>query len=197
MAGFLKKNWQKDATKNIIGVGCEIGGAFAGAWISKKITEKSTSDTVKNIINPALMAVSTLGALMIDNEYLNNACRGMATITALKALAVIAPDTVGQTIGLQGIEEDAVLMSGIATIGDVAALPETTEQYTGDELQELTDAGTTQSDGNDWNAVADQIDYDQTIEQQVNGVEGVDDDDTATMMGLGDAEDTANLMGMF
>ncbi len=194
---FIKKNWQKDASKNGVGLLMQIGGAAAGAYFSTKVAGNNgsnTSETLKNLINPGMLAVGALGALMFENEHLKNFSSGFATIAALKAVAVMAPDTAGKSLGLSGVEPEPELTANLMGMG---TLTETTETYTGEELPELAETAP-QSDGNDWNAVADQIDYEQTI--QTAPVNGIDDDETANLMGFGDIDtddETANLMGMF
>lgn len=199
MAGFIKKNWQKDSTDVLMKAGLRAGGGFAAAWIATKgpfkAVEKSESQTLHNIGGPLLLAVGVLGDMMLDDPKIRAVCQGVATYAALHSVAVISPGEQGLAakIGISGLgsteaEEDAELMSGIAALG-------TTEETEDEAAIKALAAGETKTDdGNDWAYVAENVDYaDQITKPAVSGV----DETAAELMGVDTQEEAALLMGMF
>lgn len=174
MPKFLKSNWKNTATDQLMMSGTRIGGGIVAAFANKKIMEggsnANTSETLKNIFNPGVLIASTLGVLTLENNYLNTMCQGMQVVSFINTLRRMAPE-VSQSLGLSGIEDDAALMGTVAAINapePAKALPE--------EFNNITP----NSDGNDWNAVAEQIDEEKSIEsdgkyQEVNGIAAVED----------------------
>lgn len=153
-SSFIRSNWKNNISDVLINMGIRIGGGAGASYIAKKVNE-GTSQTLKNIINPGILIASAFGDMVLENGNLRALCQGMGVVSALKAVNVIAPEF-GRTIGLSGIEDDAALMG---QVGEVASLPAgTPEEFN-------TVANTVQNDGNDWQAVADQIDEENSIEQ--------------------------------
>lgn len=171
---FLRKNWKNTATTKLIESGSRIGGGVLAAFANKKVMEggksSNTSETLKNVFNPGLLIASTLGVLTLENNYLSTMCEGVQVISFVNTIKRMAPEVATAT-GLMGIEDDAALM------GTVAAVEPPAEQKA---LPEDFDGVTPQTDGNDWNAVAEQIDNEKSIEsdgayQEVNGIAAVED----------------------
>lgn len=172
---FLKKNWKNTATDALIQSGTRIGGGVIAAFANKKVMEgganANTSETLKNVFNPGLCIASTLGVLTLENDYLNTMCQGMQVISFVNTIKRMAPE-VSRAIGLGSIEDDAALMGTVAAVEPPAA-----QQALPEEFAEIT---TPTTDGNDWNAVAEQIDEERSIEsdganQEINGIAAVED----------------------
>ena len=73
--GFIKKNWQKDATANLIQSGARIAGGTVTAWGLQKFFGPTKSDgtdnkTMHNIGGPLLVVAGTLGEMMLDDAKL-------------------------------------------------------------------------------------------------------------------------------
>lgn len=227
MADLIKKNWQKDAGDTAINAGLRMGGALGTAFIFNKwfsgeprdgqAKEKAakTAQTMHNISGPLFLGIGMLGDMMAADNRLKAFFQGMATISAIQSIAVIAPNVQDHVAlgsckgvngmkgvrGLRGIQTDAKLLSGLNGRARIArpALGETTSAYTGSKPEELTWAagGKVDTDGktyaNDWGYLAQNIDVADQITQSVNGV----NEDAAALMGVASAEEAALLMGMF
>lgn len=153
-SNFIRSNWKNNISDVLINMGIRIGGGAGASFIAKKVNE-GTSQTMKNIINPGILIASAFGDAVLENGNIRALCQGMEVVSALNAIKVISPEF-GRTLGLAGIEDDAALMG---EVGEVAALPAgTPEEFN-------TVANNVQNDGNDWQAVADQIDEENSIEQ--------------------------------
>ena len=184
MADFIKKNWQKDASQTLLNAGARITGGMLGGFVLTKLGSGTGngSQTLKNIGGPAATILGVLGDMMIDQPQVRAMCQGLYTYAAMHSVAVIAPDSIGPKIGVNGLgdmEDDAALMSAVD------------ENYQGDisnEIKNLT-TGANANDGNDWAQVAEQIDVD-------GAVQGTEDEaeENAELMG-DDAEEDAELMG--
>ena len=69
--GFIKKNWQKDATANLIQSGARIAGGTVTAWGLQKFFGPTKSDgtdnkTMHNIGGPLMLALGVLGDMMLE-----------------------------------------------------------------------------------------------------------------------------------
>ena len=178
---FIRKNWQKDATDTLLNAGVRFAGGATGGFIATKLS-KSTGNaakTLNNIGGPTMVVLGVLGDMMVEQPQVRAFCQGLATYGAMHSLAVIAPDTIGKNIGVNGLgdmEEDAALMSAVDA------------NYSGDISSEIKSLqnGANANDGNDWAQVAEQVDYD-------GAVQGADDEENAELMG--DDEENAELMG--
>lgn len=220
MANFIKKNWQKDTSDNLIKAGARFGGAFGAAWALRKWfgiqyeknqdgTPKLGTDgkpiekrTLYNIGGPMFLAVGVLGDLMLEDERLRAICQGVTTFAGLHSLAVISPaDNDGgglaNKIGVAGLgdsESDAALMSGVAALGETSEtsteLPPEFAEYAEGEEQVQDTDGKTYN--NDWGYLAENIDQADQITRSVNGLG--DAQENADLMGT---EETARLMGLF
>ena len=121
--GFIKKNWQKDATANLIQSGARIAGGTVTAWGLQKFFGPTKSDgtdnkTMHNIGGPLMLALGVLGDMMLESPNLRAVCQGITTYAGLHSIAVISPAPNGLApklglAGLGGAAEDAALMSGI------------------------------------------------------------------------------------
>lgn len=200
MAGFIKKNWQKDASSVLINAGLRAAGGFAGAYIATsgpfKAKPKNENQTLYNIGGPLLLAAGVLGDMMFEDQKIKSFAQGLTTYAALHSVAVMTKGEGGlaEKIGINGLagepEEEAALMSGIAALGT------TTDSTAADveEIKALAAGETGENDGNDWEAVANQIDVaDETVKMQ-----GVEEEPTAAeLMGTESEDEAALLMGMF
>lgn len=193
--GFIKKNWQKDASTVLISTGIRGGSAIATAWGCKKISDASKSTTVHNLVGPGFLLLGTLGDMMIENDYLKAACQGISTYGMLYTISTIASDSVAPAIGMNGINDTAALFSGVGALGETTSV-----DYTGQSPEEFAWANGQQvidSDGktynNDWNYLAENIDYADQITKSVNGVA----EDAAALMGVPTEAEAQNLLGMF
>ena len=203
MAGFIKKNWQKDSTNVLINAGMRAAGAVGGAFIAnqgpfKMPASKTESMFLYNIGGPVLLAAGVLGDMVLEDEKFKSLCQGIATYGALHSIAVISKGKDGsgglaEKLGISGLgsteaEEDAELMSGIAALG-------TTEETEDEAAIKALAAGETKTDdGNDWAYVAENVDSaDQITKPAVSGV----DETAAELMGVDTQEEAALLMGMF
>lgn len=225
MGNLIRKNWQKDAGETAINAGMRFGGAISTAFIFNKWfsgeprdgqnKEKAakTAQTMHNISGPLFLGLGVLGDMMAENEKLKSFFQGMATISALQSIAVIAPNTtdslaLGDCKGVKGLRgpiADAHLLSGVGALNGRAriarpALGATTAAFTGSNPEELAwGAGsrTVDTDGktynNDWAYLASNIDNADKISQSVNGL----NDEAAALMGVATNEEAALLMGMF
>lgn len=181
MAGFIKKNWQKDATKNATNALLRAAGAGGAAMIATKFFKEdgtNTKTTLANIGGPLLLAVGVLGDLMLENEMARSACQGVATYAALHSIAKISPNFQEAT-GISGVEENTML-------GETYITSNMLGENTANELPEEFEEITTVDDGNDWNTVAEDIEQGAEEAVQVAGVE--DEQDT---------EEIKQMMGMF
>lgn len=112
---FIKKNWQKDATMQLIKVGCRGVGGIGGAFVANKLfksTNAQTDTTLKNISGPVVLGVGTLGAMMMERPELAAVFEGMATYGIMRTLAVLSPN-VGTATGISGLAEDEAAMFGL------------------------------------------------------------------------------------
>ena len=199
MAGFIKKNWQKDASSVLVNAGLRAAGGFAGAYIATsgpfKAKPKNENQTLHNIGGPLLLAAGILGDMMFEDAKIKSFAQGLTTYAALHSVAVVTQGQGGfaEKIGISGlagdVEEEAALMSGIAALG-------TTTDSTAADVEEIKalaagESGT--NDGNDWEAVANQIDVADETVKQVAGV----DETAADLMGTESEDEAALLMGMF
>ena len=177
---FIRKNWQKDATDTLLNAGVRFAGGATGGFIATKLS-KSTGNaakTLNNIGGPTMVVLGVLGDMMVEQPQVRAFCQGLATYGAMHSLAVIAPDTIGKNIGVNGLgdmEEDAARISAVDA------------NYSGDISSEIKSLqnGANANDGNDWAQVAEQVDYD-------GAVQGADDENAELM---GDDEENAELMG--
>ena len=120
--GFIKKNWQKDASTVLISTGIRGGSAIATAWGCKKISDASKSTTVHNLVGPGFLLLGTLGDMMIENDYLKAACQGISTYGMLYTISTIASDSVAPAIGMNGINDTAELFSGVGALGETTSV---------------------------------------------------------------------------
>ena len=225
MGNFIKKNWQKDASETAINAGIRFGGAISTAFILNKWfsgeprdgvnKEKAakTAQTMHNISGPLFLGLGVLGDMMAENEKVKSFFQGMATISALQAIAVIAPNTsdslaLGSCKGVRGlgnVAQNVQLLSGVGALNGRArvarpALGATTDAFTGSNPKELAWGAGSRSvdtDGktytNDWAYLAENIDNADKISTTVNGI----NDEAAALMGVATNEEAALLMGMF
>ena len=199
MAGFIKKNWQKDASSVLVNAGLRAAGGFAGAYIATsgpfKAKPKTENQTLHNIGGPLLLAAGVLGDMVFEDPKIKSFAQGLTTYAALHSVAVVTQGQGGfaEKIGISGLagdaEEEAALMSGIAALG-------TTTDSTAEDVEEIKalaagESGT--NDGNDWEAVANQIDFADETVKQVAGV----DETAADLMGTESEDEAALLIGMF
>lgn len=207
--GFIKKNWQKDATANLIQAGARVAGGTITAWGLQKFFGPKKSDgtdnkTMHNIGGPLMLALGVLGDMMLESPNLRAVCQGITTFAGLHSVAVISPAPNGIApklglAGLAGMEEEAALMSSIGALGTTAATDENSTTANPPELTEFA-AGQrqiTDSDGktynNDWAYLAENIDNADQITRTVNGP----DESAAALMGVETQQEAARLMGMF
>lgn len=197
--GFIQKNWQKNATDNVMRAVSRIGGGISGAFVFQKFFSKAGNNkeqSLRNIAGPALMATGLALDLITSNDYVRAFGQGLTVMAAAHSIAVISP-SVAETFGLRGLgepeaeqeqaQEQAALMGACGNMGALAAagsgLPE--------EFNEIP-ANQIQNDGNPWNEIADKID-DPNTTVKVEGIE--DPEENAALMGEGEEEDDSNLMG--
>lgn len=204
--GFIKKNWQKDATANLIQSGARIAGGTVTAWGLQKFFGPTKSDgtdnkTMHNIGGPLMLALGVLGDMMLESPNLRAVCQGITTYAGLHSIAVIspAPNGLAPKLGLAGPEEDAALMSGIGALGVTTATDENSTTANPPELtafaagqRQITD-GDGKTYNNDWAYLAENIDQADQITRTVNGPE----DELAALMGVDTPQEAALLMGMF
>lgn len=117
---FIKKNWQKDATKQLIKVGCRGVGGIGGAFVANKLMKSdnaNTNTTLKNISGPVVLGIGTLGSMMLEQPELAAVCEGMATYGMMRTLAVLSPN-IGTATGISGLEEDEAAMFGLGANND-------------------------------------------------------------------------------
>lgn len=223
MAGFIKKNWQKDAGDIAIDAALRGVGAGGAAYIlntvfngkPKQGAQSNTSATLRNIMGPVFLSVGVLGDMMLEDAKFRAVFQGIATYSMLHSVAVIAPNFAdnldinatahaGNNTGTAGL---GACKSGVA-IGrlprhDRKPLGETTMAYTGNYPEELQLAAgqktTVDTDGktynNDWTYLMQNIDKADQITKPLNGVSA--DEEAAHLMGVTTEEEAALLMGMF
>ena len=207
--GFIKKNWQKDATANLIQSGARIAGGTVTAWGLQKFFGPTKSDgtdnkTMHNIGGPLMLALGVLGDMMLESPNLRAVCQGITTYAGLHSIAVIspAPNGLAPKLGLAGMggaAEDAALMSGIGALGTSTATDENSTTANPPELttfaagqRQITD-GDGKTYNNDWAYLAQNIDNADQITRTVNGPA----DEAAALMGVDTPQEAARLMGMF
>lgn len=128
MAGFLKKNWQKDAGDTAINAGLRIVGAGTSAFILNKffngeprdgVTDKkaasNTAITLRNIAGPGMLAIGVLGDMMLEDEKLRSLCQGITVYSALHSIAVVAPDLSTS----MGVAETTSQRQAVSGLGEV------------------------------------------------------------------------------
>lgn len=175
---FIAKNWKKNASTNAVNALLRMTGAGVSALVLKKLTKNQTTAMQKTIANISAPVFTLLGLgldIFTEDPKIRAIGQGMYTFSALKATAIIAP-TVGNAIGLSGVDDENPIMNGIESnpiMNGLAAASsdELTESENPVELSEITNA---EPEGKVWNDVADYIE--QGAEQAVE-VSGIDDDD--------------------
>lgn len=216
MAGFIKKNWQKDAGEIAINAGLRGVGAGTSAYIlntvfngkDKNGATTNTSTTLRNIMGPVFLGVGVLGDMMVEDDKVRALFQGMATYSMLHSVAVIAPDfaehfdvnqtahngnTNGGTAGLGKIK----VKNGINALGrlprhDRKPMPlgETTMAYQGNYPEELQivagQKATVDSDGKTYN---NDWAY---LSQNADNADAI----TKTLNGPLADQEAANLMGV-
>lgn len=200
MAGFIKKNWQKDAGEIAINAGLRAIGAGASAFTLNKWFDgkdkngviTNSSQTLRNIMGPVFMGVGVLGDMMVEDEKVRALFQGIATYATLHSIAIISPEMAEnmdvaveaskntQTTGTSGLGN---VKSGINALGRIPrkprkALGETTMAYTGKFPEELQFAAgqkaTVDSDGktynNDWAYLAENYENADKISRTLGAV---------------------------
>lgn len=199
MGNFIKKNWQKDATKVAVNTGIRAAGAISGAFLTNKLFGEGKSKTMQNIGGPVVLLVGTLGDMMLEDPKLRAACQGLATYGAMHSVAVIAPDSVGESVGISGLDvtknqATATMFNGVGALGTTTTPPEFA-LAAGEKTVTDTDGRTY---NNDWAYLAEHIDNADAITHTVSGVnDNTAAQQAAALMGVEDAVEAARLMGMF
>lgn len=209
--GFIKKNWQKDATNVLIEAAIRSAGGIGTAFVTNKVfvpkkNEKGEeSKMLYNIGGPVMTAVGILGDMMVADPKFKAFFQGMSTYGVMHSIAVIADkkkDGTGDSLAwlsINGPEEDAALMSGIGALGTTTATDENSTAANPPELtafaagqRQITD-GDGKTYNNDWAYLAENIDNADQITRTVNGVA----ENAAALMGVDTPQEAALLMGMF
>ena len=205
--GFIRKNWQKDATSVLVKAGIRGVGAIAGAVIANKVFGEGKSKTLINLGGPILLAAGVLGDMMLENGNIRAGFQGLSTYALMRSIAVISPseqDGSGLSDKLAisglGVNQPAQLFNGVG-----GALGETSADYTGLTPQEFALANgekeVVDTDGktyyNDWAYLAENIDDADKIVKTVNGVDVNYAQQAADLMGVEDPAEAAKLMGIF
>jgi len=193
---FIRKNWQKDATNVLINTAVRGVGAVGGAFVTNKLFGEGKSKTMQNIGGPLVLLLGTLGDMMFDDQKIRSAFQGVATYGALHSVAVIAPDSVGTEIGINGLD---VTKNPGAMFGGVGVLGETTQATPPEFALANGYPALNDTDGktynNDWTYLAQNIDNAEQITRTVDGVDYAPQT-AAQLMGV-DEEEASRLMGMF
>lgn len=227
MAGFIKKNWQKDAGEIAINAALRGVGAGVSSYIlntafngkPKNGAQSNTSKTLRNIMGPVFLGVGVLGDMMVDDTKVRSLFQGVATYAMIHSVAVIAPDFAdnlditetaqyGQTTGTAGLGN---IKSGINALGRLPRhdrkpmqLGETTMAYQGNYPEELQMAAgektTVDTDGKTYNN--DWAYLAQNIDKAdeiTKNLNGIKsaNEEAASLMGADSDEEAALLMGMF
>lgn len=203
MAGFIRKNWQKDATSTLVKAGVRGAGAVVGAIATNKLFGEGKSKTLINIGGPVMLAVGVLGDMMLENGTLRAGFQGLTTYAMMHTIAVISPgeDGIANKLSVAGLgvpETTAQMFNGVA-----GALGETSTDYNGQTPAEFAlangEKAVVDSDGktyfNDWAYLAENIDNAEQITKTVNGVNYAQQ--AADLMGVEDPAEAAKLMGIF
>lgn len=227
MAGFIKKNWQKDAGEIAINAALRGVGAGVSAYVlntafngkPKDGAQSNTAKTLRNIMGPVFLGVGVLGDMMVEDTKVRSIFQGVATYAMLHSVAVIAPDFAdnlditetaqyGQTTGTAGLGN---IKNGINALGRLPRhdrkpmqLGETTMAYTGKYPEEFQLAAgqktTVDTDGKTYNN--DWAYLAQNIEQAdaiTKNLNGIKsaNEEAASLMGAASDQEAALLMGMF
>ena len=181
MKGFIKSNWQKDASDVAINAALRGLGAGASAYILNTVfngkpkegsAQTNTASTLRNIMGPVFLGIGVMGDMMIEDEKMRAICQGIATYSMIHSVAVIAPDFAdnfditetahsGNT-GTAGLGKLGNCKSGINALGRLPRhdrkpmqLGETTMAYQGNYPEELQIAAgekaTVDTDGHSYN----------------------------------------------
>lgn len=194
---FIKKNWQKDAGNVAVNTVVRSVGAIGGAFITNKMFGEGKSKTMQNIGGPLVLLVGTLGDMMMDDPRIRAAFQGVAVYGAMHTVAVIAPDSVGESVGISGLDVSkpqtpAAMFNGVGAALGVTTVPQEFALAAGQKT-------VTDSDGktynNDWAYLAEHIDDADDITKTVDGADEAAK--AASLMGVSDAMAAANLMGIF
>lgn len=147
---FIKSNWRSGVTDRLLEAGARITGGVAASFIANKVGgNTNVSQTFKNVVNPGILILSTVGDIMLENDKLRAMCQGMQVVSFAKTLKVMAPE-VYNTLGLGGIENEAALMATVQPAQ--TALPAgSPEEFA--NVKPITD-------GNPWSEVAEEIEKD-------------------------------------
>lgn len=227
MAGFIKKNWQKDAGDVAIKAGERAVGAIGTAFILAKVfnaepkdgTDKEkaakTSKLMYNIGGPIMVGLGLLTDMMADNGHVRAFAQGMTTYAVMHSIAVIAdrdqssnnnPGLFGFK-GLKGIPAREANLFGLGKMGAAAigttktALGATNEDYTGSNPEEFNLAnGLTQpvdSDGKTYNNDWGYLAENIDVADQITKTVNGVDEEAAALMGVNSPEEAAALVDMF
>ncbi len=201
--GFIKKNWQKDATNVLVEAAIRAGGGVATAFVTNKffVPQKTedggVSKTLHNIGGPLMLAAGVLGDMMLADNKFKAFFQGMSTYAALHSIAVISPDGIAPRIGIEGLAgpDDAQLFNGIGAtatneLSTTTTPPELAEFAAGQQQIADTDGKTY---NNDWAYLAENINNADQITRSVNGAES----EAAALMGVTSDEEASKLMSMF
>lgn len=198
MGNFIKKNWQKDATAVLVKTAVRAGGAIGGAFVANKLFGEGKSKTMQNIGGPLILIAGTLGDMMLEDPKLRALFQGMSTYGAMHTIAVIAPDSIGESVGINGLDvtkhTTATMFNGVGALGTTTTPPEF--------ALAAGEKTVTDSDGktynNDWAYLAEHIDDADDITRTVDGIaDNCAAKQAASLMGVSDAVEAAKLMGMF
>lgn len=216
MAGFLKKNWQKDAGDTAVKAGLRVVGAGTSAFIlnkwfngeprdgADKKAASNTAITKRNIAGPVMLAFGILGDMMLEDDKLRAVCQGITTYSALHSIAVVAPDistsigvaeSTSQRQAVSGLGNAVIGKTKVASIGRIPRKPNplplgaTNENYTGHYPEELAMVA-----GQKTTVDSDGKTYNNDWAYLAQNIDNAD----AISKTLGDTDDTeaANLMGV-
>lgn len=176
---MIKKNWQKTAAPTAVNTLLRVAGAGVGAFILKKLgSDESTNlkKTIKNISGPVFLIGGTLGDMTLEDDKLRAVCQGIATIGALKSIAVIAP-AVAPSLGLSGLSDDEIMeiTNGIGETPEILNGEASNEQTTSALPTEIAEITNADSNGKVFNEVADYIEQNADNAIEVSGIENEDE----------------------
>lgn len=206
--GFIKNNWQKDASNVALEAGIRAGGGLMACWATnkffsykKKADGTTTSETIQNLAGPGMVVLGVLGDLMLSDTKLRAFCQGVTVYGFSRSLAVISPDGMAEKLGMQISTSKQKTVNGIGALGETSEVEEQDAALMGDaeDIKAIAAGEQTYNDtdgktyNNDWAYLAENIDYADDITKTVSGV----DSDAANLMGTESNEEAALLMGMF
>lgn len=105
LSGMIRKNALKTAGPVIMRAGLRTGGAVAGSFLHKKLTDVNTT-TGKPMLDPkfagpGLFLLGLAGEIFIADENIRSVAEGITVVGGLKSVSTFLPDQAPK-LGLSG-----------------------------------------------------------------------------------------------